>query len=427
MVFYNCKSLRSINIPSSVKTIDVSSFASCSSLENIYIPDSVTSINDAAFYNCSKLRTLNIPINCQYIGTNAFNGTAWLVNHNRQNLLVIENGFLIDGSYAARNVRIPNDVHTVCGGAFQDNKAIQKVIIDSNNLKAIGNSAFYNCQSLSEVSITSFSSITEIPDYCFQNCKSLTTISIPDSIASIGISAFDSCSRLSYIRMPNNLQTIKRGAFLNCTSLNNIDNINTSRNYLIECDTAFENCPNLKKINNTTVVAKNARGGMPMTYYMSFVKKYFSEVDNVGFINDYVDYKAEYVVKTIKDANPNYDQVQMAKALEDWVDVNSTSHNVDYDNSDRYHHASSVLLNSDGVCEGYAKGYNALLKAAGIESKVISNGLTHAWNYVKISDKWYHVDTFWDDKGSWSSHEYFLLTDEELKKKDTSAYHEFYR
>ena len=56
------------------------------------------------------------------------------------------------------------------------------------------------------------------------------------------------------------------------------------------------------------------------------------------------------------------------------------------------------------VCEGYAKAFQLLLNACGIEciyvpGDGIANGTSggHAWNMVKLEGNWYNVDVTWDD------------------------------
>lgn len=74
------------------------------------------------------------------------------------------------------------------------------------------------------------------------------------------------------------------------------------------------------------------------------------------------------------------------------------------------------------VCEGYAKAFQLLMNACGIESIYIpgkANGTGHAWNKVKLDGDWYNVDVTWDDPTSTSgvpvlSHKYFNVTDAQL-------------
>ena len=62
-------------------------------------------------------------------------------------------------------------------------------------------------------------SVTSIGEYAFYNCSSLTSVSIPNSVTSIGWSAFDGCSSLASITIPNSVTSIGWGAFSGCSGL----------------------------------------------------------------------------------------------------------------------------------------------------------------------------------------------------------------
>ena len=65
-------------------------------------------------------------------------------------------------------------------------------------MTSIGDSAFLDCRSLSEIVIPS--SVTSIGKYAFSSCDSLSEIVIPPSVTSIGDRAFYNC------KFPDNLK-----------------------------------------------------------------------------------------------------------------------------------------------------------------------------------------------------------------------------
>lgn len=75
------------------------------------------------------------------------------------------------------------------------------------------------------------------------------------------------------------------------------------------------------------------------------------------------------------------------------------------------------------VCEGYAKAFQLLLNAAGIENIYAvgnANGVGHAWNMVKIENEWYYVDLTWNDTGDRKSYRYFNVDDSVFLKNHTT-------
>jgi hypothetical protein len=267
---------------------------------------------------------------------------------------------------------------------------------------------------------------------CFYGCKYLRTINFPDTIEKIGAYAFYNCADLRSFRFPNKLKSIDQAAFRECKMLGEISNVNVNANYTID-GLAFENCLNLKKINGTTVVS---RSGYNVTFAKAdILNKYFTVTDNIGFIQDYVDKKSSAVVEQIKAKYPNYNSVQLARALENWMCQNGCSPFDDWEKKNGnknypsdlesrkvYHREYSVLLNGVGVCEGFAKGYNLLLQKAGIWSEIVGN-TDHAWNVIYENGKWFNVDSYWDDNGSSSEYKWFMVSDNEATKMDTSGAH----
>ena len=60
-----------------------------------------------------------------------------------------------------------------------------------------------------------------------------------------------------------------------------------------------------------------------------------------------------------------------------------------------------ALVKGLAVCQGYAEAFEMLMDIAGIDcimvKGTVNNGVSHAWNMVKLENDWYHVDTTFDD------------------------------
>ena len=203
-VFSFCDSLSEIVIPSSVTSIGDSAFSFCSSLSKIVIPSSVTSIGDSAFSFCSSLKYISIPKSVICLNGNPFaewNGKLECLSPN----YIYEDDILFN-----------KDKSRII--SFR-NQNIESYVIPSS-VTSIGDRAFWNCRSLSEIVIPS--SVTSIGECAFVLCRSLSEIAIPSSVTSIGDSAFSFCSSLSKIVIPSSVTSIGDSAFYKCKFPDNL-------------------------------------------------------------------------------------------------------------------------------------------------------------------------------------------------------------
>jgi len=86
-----------------------------------------------------------------------------------------------------------------------------------NSVTSIGNEAFESCSGLTNLTIGN--SVTSIGDYAFRQCYGLTSLTIPNTVTSIGAGAFYYCSGLKNLTIPNSVISIGVGSFWNCGGL----------------------------------------------------------------------------------------------------------------------------------------------------------------------------------------------------------------
>ena len=109
-------------------------------------------------------------------------------------------------------------------GSFDGCSGLTSVTIP-NSVTSIGWCAFSGCSSLTSVTIPN--SVTSIGYAAFSGCSGLTSVTIPNSVTSIGISAFRRCSGLTSVTIGNSVNNIEDKAFYGCTLLREVISLAT--------------------------------------------------------------------------------------------------------------------------------------------------------------------------------------------------------
>lgn len=174
-----------------------------------------------------------------------------------------------------------------------------------------------------------------------------------------------------------------------------------------------------------------------VTYSLAIVSE-----DETGYLKDGLTSEIDVnsILNQIKDnrdiiiRNVTGDKYSKVLQVHDWI-IENLEYSLDIQNANTYN-LYGALINKSAVCEGYAEAFKYILDELGIPCILVSGtatnseGITenHAWNYVQIDEKWYAVDTTWDDpivKGfgyvtNSVKHKYFLQGSKKMNENHTT-------
>lgn len=257
--FYGCTSLALTSLPEGLKILQYQVFSGCTSLALTSLPAGLTKIEPCAFVNCENITISSIPEGVKVIGQLAFSGCKKLAITDLSDKLT----------------RIER-----C--AFQECSSITGITIGAST--GLDEKVFYNCTSLKTikyyntgnfyfdvwdqpfykagsevggVTLIIGKNVPQVPDYIFNQAhikevifeeSSICTkigesafsnayigsITLPDSVETIGEYAFQGCNGLTTLNIPKNVKTIEQGAFYNCKALTEINFNATNMNDIDE-------------------------------------------------------------------------------------------------------------------------------------------------------------------------------------------------
>ena len=195
---YDMSNLTQAIIPENVKSIGNSVFAGCTALSEVTIGNNVTNMGNSVFAGCTMLSHVTLGNNVTSIGESVFEGCT-----------------------ALSQITIPNSITNIGGSAFAGCTNLSQVTWNATNYEdftSSDNRPFADCP----VNKVAFGNLVEhIPAYLCYGMTQLTSLSLPNSVKTIGTGAFCQSGFMSIV-MPAGITESGTDAFKDCNKLNNI-------------------------------------------------------------------------------------------------------------------------------------------------------------------------------------------------------------
>ena len=185
-LFDNCNNLTSVNIPDNVTTIGYRAFYDCDSLTSVTIGDSVTTIGDYAFRSCSSLTS----VYCKATTPPTLGG-IYVFDYNAI--------YVPAGSVEAYKAAAYWSEYAADIVGYDFNSTVTLSYTTSDGMPVDAHAPIVSNSYQNGVGKLIYIGKDIIPAYLFDNCDNLTSLTIPDSVTTIGDSAFLNCTSLTSV------------------------------------------------------------------------------------------------------------------------------------------------------------------------------------------------------------------------------------
>ena len=287
-VFWGCTNLTTLNIGASVENIPHYAFSGCTGLTSITIPENVKFVGKAAFQGCNNLVSIEWNAIEGYIDFEVrFNQIInFAFEDCRKNITEFTLGnkvsvippILCLGMKKLSSITIPNSATSIGDYAFSGCTGLTEFAIGSS-VTSIGDYAFSGCTGLTSITIPEI--VAQMGVFPFENCNNLTRVEwnaidckiyeeassvyVPfqnsvteftfgDKVSSIPTALCCGLDKLSSITIPNSVTSIGRYAFAYC---NGLESVVIPENVALIGQHVFYNCENLTHIEWNAISCEN--------------------------------------------------------------------------------------------------------------------------------------------------------------------------
>ena len=159
------------------------------------------------------------------------------------------------------------------------------------------------------------------------------------------------------------------------------------------------------------------------TYSSNQIRKMNQEIDRmvssimeeISLLNPLSDYDKLMCIYEYLQDYITYDSKELEYTCRHGSSLNPASHN-----------AYGALIEKTAVCDGISAAFSLLAQQMGYDCTIVSGSAafmtkgfsSHAWNLIRVGDKFYHIDATWDinhyQQTKEYSYEYFCVNDDSI-------------
>lgn len=251
-LFTESKTLKSIILPKTLKSIESSVFSCCDSLTSVVLPEGLTHMEGGVFAGCTSLTSVTLPSTLKKIdGTSTFMNCTSLTSVSLPEDMVYFYGYTFEGCTSLKSITLPKKLDCILEYTFAGCVSLTSLYIPAS-VSEIGRDAFDGCSGITSFHVDeanqNYSSegtvlfnkdktrliyalgqiegdykvpatVRDINEWAFRDQSRVFSVSLPEGLTQVQMYLFDGCTSLQSVSLPKSLKSIQYAAFKGCSSL----------------------------------------------------------------------------------------------------------------------------------------------------------------------------------------------------------------